>query len=119
MVTFDPRLSRQSHTFAFELGRFADLVADMEKINQGMSLDCLVGDAPYLDRWMVGTRPAACLVGHSTGHPVLEGTDRLIMTSDLVLLSQDRTRARTLSRWYRLGEPLSAQPESEGTRSWQ
>lgn len=120
MVTFDPRLSRQTHAFKLELARFAELVRDMEKIDQGTSIDCLVGDAPHLDCWTMGMRPAACLVGQSTGHPVLEGTGRLIMTSDIVLLSQDRAWARTLSRWYRLGEPHpSVDLNLGGSSSWQ
>jgi hypothetical protein len=37
--------------------------------------------------------------------PRLPGENRPIGTSDLWLMSEDRSWARTLSRWYRLGRP--------------
>ncbi|WP_374940423.1 DUF6634 family protein [Mesorhizobium sp. INR15] len=45
------------------------------------------------------------MAGLSTGHPRLVGEGRLIGTSDLWALSEDRAWGRTLSRWYRLGRP--------------
>lgn len=107
MVTFEPNISQQGIAFEFQLVRFAALVSDMQKIKEGAPMDRLFADAPLLDRWVFGERPAACLMGESTGHPVLEGTGTLITTSDLILISQDHAWARTLSRWYRLGDPLS------------
>jgi hypothetical protein len=65
----------------------------------------LATDAPLLDRWLVAHRPVACLLGQSTGHPLLPGVNREIVTSDLMLMSRDHEWARTLSRWYRLGRP--------------
>lgn len=96
-----------SETFAFETERLAGLVADMERIRQGELPQALAGgeDAPILDRWILGQRQAPCLAGLSTGHPRLAGVNRAIATSDLWLMSEDRTWARTLSRWYRLGRP--------------
>jgi hypothetical protein len=108
MVTFDPDRATQGLSFELQHARHSSLVADMEKIRQGTSIEGLAGDAPLLDRWAFAARPAACLVGVSSGHPILEGTGRLITTSDLILISQDGAWARTLSRWYRLGDPLPA-----------
>lgn len=120
MVTFDPRAARQGLVFQLQLARFAALVSDMEKIKEGACMDRLGADAPLLDRWVFAERPAACLMGQSTGHPVLEGTGSLITTSDLVLISDDRASARTLSRWYRLGDPYwPTDPDSGGSSSWQ
>lgn len=120
MVTFDARAARQGLVFQLQLARFSALVSDMEKIKEGARMDRLGADAPLLDRWVFGERPAACLMGESTGHPVFEGTGRPITTSDLILLSKDRAWARTLSRWYRLGDPLNASElNSEVPWSWQ
>jgi len=119
MVKFDPHQARQGLAFELQFARLSTLVSDMEQIRQGVSVESLAGDAPILERWTVSARPAACLVGFSSGHPILEGTGRLITTSDVILISQDGAWARTLSRWYVLGYPLPANLDSDGTRSGQ
>ena len=119
MVTFDPHRATQGLSFELQHARHSALVADMEEIRQGTSIEGLAGDAPLLDRWAFGARPAACLVGLSSGHPILAGNGRMITTSDLILISQDGAWARTLSRWYRLGDPLPAHLGSEGACRWQ
>lgn len=106
MLIFD-----QGHAWAtnpaydIEQARLAALLSDMDRLRVGVSPEHLAADTPLLDRWTVGYRPVACLVGLSTGHPLLPGDGRQIATSDLMLMSQDRSWARTLSRWYRLGRP--------------
>jgi hypothetical protein len=62
--------------------------------------------APLLDSWAVADRAGLpVLTGIVTGHPRLP--DRWwIQTSPLVWLAEDRTAARTISRWYRLGSRL-------------
>ena len=120
MVTFDPHQVLQGLAFEHQLRRLSSLVWDMEQIRRGVPVEDLAGQAPVLDRWVFGERPASCLIGYSTGHPLLPGTGRLITTSDLCLISADGIWARTLSRWYRLGDPLGlANPDSGGTWSWQ
>lgn len=108
MVTFHSR-KKQDAAFLRELARLSGLVRDMEAIGKGAApedlLDC---EPPVLDRWFVGHRLANCLVGASTGHPMLPGDDRVIVTSDLCLLADDRRWARTRSRWYRLAQPAPA-----------
>ena len=89
MVKFNPYHASQGLVFELQFRRLAALVSDMEQIRQGASVEVLAGEAaPLLDRWVFGERPAACLMGLSTGHPVLEGTGRLITTSDLCLISE-------------------------------
>lgn len=68
----------------------------------------LAADPPILERWVLASRPARCLAGLSFGHPVLQGEARAIVTSDLCLLAEDHSWARTLSRWYRLGHPADS-----------
>ncbi|GLQ80541.1 hypothetical protein GCM10007881_40600 [Mesorhizobium huakuii] len=90
----------------FQMDRLLALTADMERVRRGVPPEAMAGDAaPILDRWILAQRAVPCLAGLSTGHPRLVGQDRLIATTDLWLLSEDRTWARTLSRWYRLGRP--------------
>lgn len=64
--------------------------------------------APRLDAWCVdGTGRYAVLRGIVTGHPrLIDGS--AIRTSALLWLADDGTAARTVSRWYALGEPLEA-----------
>lgn len=120
VVKFDPDSTRQSLVFDFQLERLSALVADMQEIRKGIFVETLASDPPHLDRWTLGRRPATCLIGYTSGHPVLPGTGRLIATSDLCLISEDGRWALTLSRWYRLGDPLDpADQELGGHQSWQ
>lgn len=106
MVTFNIGKQQQGALFEFEFGGLSALVADMAAIQGGVSPERLSnGEAPVLDCWVMTQRSVPCLAGLSSGHPRLVGNGRPITTSDLWLLSDDRTWARTLSRWYRLGRP--------------
>jgi hypothetical protein len=106
MMMFNTRKQEQDEHFELELGRLSALMADMAAIQRGVSPERLAnGAAPLLDGWIIARRTIPCLAGLSSGHPKLPGDRRLIATSDLWLLSDDRTWARTLSRWYRLGRP--------------
>lgn len=63
--------------------------------------------APFLDEWEV-VRDAfsyTILYGRVTGHPTLKGP--AIRTSPLLCLNVPGSWARTYSRFYRLGAPLS------------
>lgn len=91
---------------AMETERVRSLLTDMDRILGGHRPETIANaDAPILDQWNPINRPASCLVGLSTGHPKLPGTNREIVTSDVWLVSDDLTWVRTLSRWYRLGRP--------------
>ncbi|MBP0437980.1 DUF6634 family protein [Tianweitania sediminis] len=88
------------------LGKLGSLVSDIEAIRRGVSPEELAGNQPpMLASWTPRLGQKMYLEGLSTGHPKLCGQDRLISTSELFLLSEDQAWARTLSRWYRLGEP--------------
>lgn len=103
MVIFSQGLGA-SEQLARETARLTSLAADMERILTGALPETIVTEAPpILDRWVLAKRAVPCLVGFSTGHPSLVGTNRLITTSDVCLLSDDKAWARTASRWYRLG----------------
>lgn len=108
MVIFDPRKTAQSPDFDHQLARLTALVGDMESIRSGTPPEQLTDEPPILDSWVLTQRPAICLEGLSTGHPALTGVARPIVTSDLRLISDDQTWARTHSRWYRLGRPAGS-----------
>lgn len=64
-------------------------------------------DAPVLEDWRLIVRPVPCLAGLSTGHPLLIGDRRQIVTSEVHLISEELGWVRTRSRWYRLGRRVS------------
>jgi hypothetical protein len=106
MVMFNPNSATQSLIFERQCQRLRSLLSDMERIGKGVPVADLAGDtSPLLESWRLAQRTTACLEGLSSGHPKLPGINRPILTSDLWLLSGDRQWARTLSRWYSLGEP--------------
>lgn len=62
--------------------------------------------APLLQFWCIVLDDAFPLFqGVVTGHPQIPD-GHLIGTSPIIWLAEDRTAARTVSRWYRLGVPL-------------
>ncbi|MCA0058051.1 DUF6634 family protein [Mesorhizobium sp. B261B1A] len=100
------RVTPTDEMLIFQVDRLLALAADLERVRRGAPPEVMADEeAPILDRWILAQRVVASLAGLSTGHPQLVGQGRLINTSDLWLLSEDRTWARTLSRWYKLGRP--------------
>jgi hypothetical protein len=108
MIVFD-RAGATDPAFDFEQARLVALLSDMELLRAGVPPEDLAADAPLLDHWLIAHRPASCLLGQSTGHPLLPGVNREIVTSDLMLMSRDHLWARTLSRWYCLGRPAAGE----------
>ena len=105
MLLFCQGLQNDSRLEA-EVARIKRLATDMERILEGALPETLVSEEPpVLDRWLLGNVLTPALVGLSTGHPALPGTNRPIATSQVLLMSADMSWARTLSRWYRLGRP--------------
>lgn len=105
MLLFNQR-DQPGAELAREMARLAALAADMERIHRGVPPEVITGDdAPVLDRTLLAERGVPYLAGLSMGHPELAGESRPICTSELWLLSKDRSWARTFSRWYRLGRP--------------
>ncbi len=71
---------------------------------QGPNPDGADQDAPKMEHYLIVLQAQKMtLHGWVEGHPRL-GT-RIINTSLLIHVSEDRKWARTLSRWYRLGDP--------------
>ncbi|MCA0058512.1 MULTISPECIES: DUF6634 family protein [unclassified Mesorhizobium] len=100
------RATPTDEMLTFQVDRLLALAADLEHVRCGVPPEVMAGEAaPIIDRWILAQRIVPGLAGLSTGHPRLVGQDRLIATTDLWLLSEDRAWARTLSRWYRLGRP--------------
>lgn len=119
MVMFEQGRIGDNALFELEHQRLSRLIADMDRLREGTSVEELAGEAPpRLERWKLAQRPASCLMGLSIGHPLLPGIGRPIITSDLVLLATDGSWARTMSRWYRLGTPADPETASEGFRPW-
>jgi len=96
-----------------EIERLQRLAVDLMSIRDGRGpTEADLADAPFLEGWSRERRPAFCLVGRAFGHPRLTGAGQPVMTSDLWVLNEEQGWARTISRWYRLGRPLSVTPAS-------
>jgi hypothetical protein len=93
---------------ALKLRELADALA--EAVYGNLPQDSI--DLPRLHCWTLGTHDAPNLVGYVEEHPVLGS--RAISTSQLFFISEELGLARTLSRWYRLGERL--QPDQHVAR---
>ena len=91
-----------------ELEHHLDLVlAAVRAVDAGISKDEF-DVAPFMENWRVLISPGGSPVlwGKAIGHPHL-GT-KMITTSRLIAINHDRTVARSLSRWFRLGPPNAA-----------
>jgi len=84
--------------------RLRRLADDLERIDRGRGPTAAeLRRAPCLTRWV--TVPCgAALAGIVEGHPRIGPGP--VTTSPLYHLSNDLTWGRTLSRFYRLGEPM-------------
>jgi hypothetical protein len=80
----------------------ADACTDL-RIN-GAVPDALLQSAPKLDGYFPVVTPQGLrLIGEVSGHPLLPGQGRRIITSQLWLADPNDRWVRTLSRFYRLG----------------
>jgi hypothetical protein len=69
-------------------------------------LERTLAEAPIIDNWAVGMPTAFGLTGDVTGYPrVANGR---IQTSAAYFIAADFSWVRTMSRFYRLGEPAPA-----------
>lgn len=108
MHRFGQRVLTRFQSLREEIERLEELAAALESIcSSPFPLDQLLArsqpNAPILDEWRFAVRPVTCLVGLSTGHPLLPGDKRSIVTSEIYLISEELGWARSFSRWYRLG----------------
>jgi hypothetical protein len=91
-----------------ELKHHLDVVlAAIRAVDAGIS-EGELDAAPLMENWRVLISPGGSPVlwGKAVGHPRL-GT-KMITTSRLIAINHDRTVARSLSRWFRLGPPNAA-----------
>ena len=88
-----------------DLERLRSLIRDLERIHRGKHPDLeRLAEAPTLHGWGVGRRAEACLVGTMIGHPkIADGS--IGATSGLWLVAPGLGYARSLNRFYRLGQP--------------
>lgn len=89
-------------------------IPSLELGMRGPSPDDLA-QAPVLGSWIASRDPhcgGSILIGRQAGHPTVQGP--LISTSRLCGIDVEKTRARTASRWYKLGNPISADSLFEG-----
>lgn len=87
----------------FEIDRVEHLLADLKRIRDGIAPSLAdLAVSPVIDKYEIGFRHVPCLVGHVTGHPHLRG--KLSITSDLWVIAPTHGWARTLSRFYMLGQ---------------
>ena len=84
------------------------LLDDLKSLRAGNypSNDTL-SKAPFLNDYRVIKRGIAALSGDVTGHPTISGNDAPMVSSPLFVVLKEIPAARTLSRWYRLGERTS------------
>ncbi|MBJ3786996.1 hypothetical protein DEVEQU_00092 [Devosia equisanguinis] len=62
-----------------------------------------ISAAPVLNDWRLGRRAEPALMGFVEGHPSVRPGP--VVTSGVYYLDPIAGYARTLSRWYRLGDP--------------
>src|SRR3546814_3225616 len=94
--------------------RLRDAKAALALIRRGeLPTAAELAAAPRLDFWSVVTDGRFIgLAGVVTGHPNLHHGD-YIRTSNLLWIAEDRTAARTVSRFYRLGAPADLLSSAE------
>lgn len=92
--------------------RLRDLADELQGIGDGVKPTAAdLEGAPRLERWRFATREVRVLSGEVHGHPNFADGHR-ITTSDLYA-SDGRRWARTLSRYFTLGEPVRG-PRRQG-----
>ena len=97
---------------ASELARLESLLVDLERIGSGqMPSEEDLAKAPLLHPWGISTTQHLCLFGKVEGHPILRGPR--IRTTEIWLLAPKLGWARTLSRYYRLGDPIKPEAINE------
>lgn len=94
--------------------RMESALADLGRLRDGWLPDAAaLAEAPTLSGWSanpLGHPDCPSLAGRVTGHPTV-GKTPLTVTSPLLWISEDRTLARTLSRFYRLEAQADATRE--------
>ncbi|WP_240533444.1 hypothetical protein [Sinorhizobium fredii] len=90
--------------------RLRDLADDLD---QTAKRDDIGASSVVIYDWALAKRAVPCLIGRAKGHPTIEDGHPLF-SSELYYLDEERGIARTLSRWYQLGNRLD--PDSWNQR---
>ena len=85
------------------------LANDLERLTMFQPNAELEG-APTIDNWSHTTRSVGALAGLVEGHPILG--HKFLVTSEVFAIDKQRGWARTLSRFYRLGDALACNKDS-------
>lgn len=115
MFVFEPDEPVPSAELLRTADRLRDLAHDFVDFARGewpTSAD--LSNAPLIEGYAPYLVAVPSLIGLVTGHATLPGSGRRIATSQLWAVHKDRGWARTLNRFYRLGNPYgqSQAPES-------
>lgn len=94
---------------AVRLRRLADDLENVERSLERTERLVLIKD------WAIIKRSVPCLVGRTIGHPDITD-NRAACTTELFYLDEERGVARTMSRWYRLGSPMTPDFWSDSLR---
>ncbi|WP_199084547.1 DUF6634 family protein [Bosea sp. ASV33] len=87
-----------------EIEKLRHLVRDLDRIRMGKHPGVReLGGAPTITDWSPAERREVALVGRVHGHPTIED-GRQAGTSILFFLAPELGYARTLSRFYKLGD---------------
>lgn len=97
---------RSSDSFKIDLPRFRAATADLEAVRAGTFDFTKIKNLVTLETVSLVKRPMFCLEGIVHGHPKLMDGDIAVTSQVLGICRRDRLYARTLSRWYVLGNEL-------------
>lgn len=90
---------------AEHIERLRGLLHDLEEIQAGrFPTDEQLANAPLITAWKLHQRWSTCLTGSIMAHPLLGFTSPGAITSQLWVIDEKQGYARTLSRYYKLGE---------------
>lgn len=91
-----------------DIAKLQALLDDLKSLREGVYPPRgTLSTAPFLNDYRVIKRGIAALSGDVTGHPTISGNNAPMVSSPLFVVLKDIGAARTLSRWYRLGERAS------------
>ncbi|WP_338661254.1 DUF6634 family protein [Pararoseomonas sp. SCSIO 73927] len=106
MIHVHPGREHARLLLLLEADRLAALARDLRAIAEGTAPTASELDsAPVLDRWQFSQRTMTTMVGNLVGHPRLP--DGSVHTTEIWAISTTQGWARTLSRYYALGNQRS------------
>jgi hypothetical protein len=80
------------------------LARDLKDLETGVFDFASLSSLPFIDDFKVVHRTIPCLAGLVSNHPFVSD-GRQAVTSQIFYMDPHMRAARTLNRWYRLGNP--------------